>query len=132
MMIGTNKLMIPYFSNSFALYDETEEITQVKLFGNLYLPICFGHNERKEYLLNEQVYSKEEAKELFENKITKFIQTLEEKGVQIIEKNVTINKTAKVWKMKVDFLTIEKTGTLKKTQLEQIQEPIPEAINEGI
>ena len=61
-------------------------------------------------------------KKLFEERIQKFIETLQEKGVQIVEKNVTINKASGVWKMKVDFLAIEKTGTEKKTQLVQVEE----------
>ena len=45
----------------------------------------------------------------------------------IIEKNVTINKVSGVWKMKVDFLAVEKTGTEKKTGLMQIEEgTVPE------
>ena len=59
-------------------------------------------------------------------KIIKFIETLEEKGVQIVEKNVTIDKVSGVWKMKVDFLAVEKTGTPRKTQIVQIQETEPE------
>ncbi len=78
-------------------------------------------------MTEEKIYKKEEVKGLFEEKIQKFIETLQEKGVQIIEKNVTINKTSGVWKMSVDFLAVEKTGTAQKTHLIQVEEdPEPE------
>lgn len=81
----------------------------------------------REYVTRERVYTKEQVKELFEGKIQKFIESLQEKGVQIIEKNVTINKTSGVWKMSVDFLAVEKTGTAQKTHLIQVEEdPEPE------
>lgn len=42
-------------------------------------------------------YSEEEAKTLFDQKISRFLAFLEEKGVQIIEKNVRIDKEGECW-----------------------------------
>ena len=80
----------------------------------------------REYVSEERVYTKDEVKELFEDKIQKFIESLQEKGVQIIEKNVTIDKNAGVWKMKVDFLALEKTGITRKTQTAPLEESAEE------
>ena len=122
LMVHTAKVHLPYFPKKFEAYDLLEEKTQLKLFENYYLPVYIGQNQVKEYVLEDKIYSKEEVKILFEEKIMKFIETLEEKGVQIIEKNVTINKTAGIWKMNVDFLVIEKTGILQNTLLQQVEE----------
>ena len=122
LMVHTAKVHLPYFPKKFEAYDLLEEKTQLKLFENYYLPVYIGQNQVKEYVLEDKFYSKEEVKILFEEKIMKFIETLEEKGVQIIEKNVTINKTAGIWKMNVDFLVIEKTGILQNTLLQQVEE----------
>ena len=76
----------------------------------------------REYVSEERVYTKDEVKELFEDKIQKFIESLQEKGVQIIEKNVTISKASAVWKMNVDFLAVEKTGLSQRTTLLQTED----------
>ncbi len=121
-MFGTKKLKIPSFGKEYEAYDVVEEKKQLRLFENYYLPLYFGHDCAREYVTEQKTYGKDEVKTLFEEKIQKFIESLQEKGVQIIEKNVTINKVSGVWKMKVDFLAVEKTGTEKKTGLTQIEE----------
>ena len=125
-MIGTKKLELPVFGKPYEKQDVVEEKTQLKLFGNFYLPIYLGHDLVREYVSEERVYTKDEVKELFEDKIQKFIESLQEKGVQIIEKNVTIDKNAGVWKMKVDFLALEKTGITRKTQTAPLDESAEE------
>ena len=127
-LIGTKKFKIQVPGNTYENSDLIEEKRQLKLFDNYYLPVYIGENLVREYKIEEKIYTKEEVKMPFEERLQKFIQTLQEKGVQIIEKNVTINKTSGVWKMKVDFLAEEKTGTAKRTTLMQIEEsPEPEA-----
>lgn len=125
LMFGTKKVEIPRFDR-YEKWDEVEEKKQLKLFKNYYLPVYIGHDLVREYVTEDKIYTSNEVKKLFEEKIIKFIETLEEKGVQIVEKNVTINKVSGVWKMKVDFLAVEKTGTPRKTQITQIQETEPE------
>ncbi len=122
IMFGTKKLSLPMIGKGYEAYDVIEEKKQLRLFENYYLPVYIGSDLVREYVVEEKIYSQSEVKKLFEEKIQKFIETLQEKGVQIIEKNVTINKVSGVWKMKVDFLAIEKTGTEKKTWLVQVEE----------
>lgn len=122
IMFGTKKLSLPMIGKGYEAYDVIEEKKQLRLFENYYLPVYIGSDLVREYVVEEKIYSQSEVKKLFEEKIQKFIETLQEKGVQIIEKNVTINKVSGVWKMKVDFLAIEKTGTEKKTWLMQVEE----------
>lgn len=125
IMFGTKKIRMPVWRENYEMYDVVEEKNQLKLFENYYLPVYFGKDIVREYTLQEKVYTKEEIKELFEAKIQNFIESLQEKGVQIIEKNVTISKASAEWKMNVDFLAVEKTGIAKKTQLVQT-ESVPE------
>lgn len=122
IMLGTKKLKIPGYEGEYGEFDVVEEKSQLKVFENYYLPLYFGCDHVREYVTEEKIYQKDQVKELFEGKIQKFIESLQEKGVQIIEKNVTINKVSGVWKMKVDFLAVEKTGTERKTELLQIEE----------
>ncbi len=122
IIFGSRKFEMPFWESKFEESDMVEEKTQLCLFNNYYLPIYVGYDLVREYATEEKVYSKDEVKKIFENKIQKFIETLQEKGVQIIEKNVTINKTSGVWKMNVDFLAVEKIGTEQKTHLMQVEE----------
>ncbi|MBO5055232.1 MAG: sporulation protein YqfD [Lachnospiraceae bacterium] len=119
VMICNRKLQIPVIGKEFEEFDVIDEKKQVSLFGGYELPVYLGYNSMREYVKEEQIYTKEEIKSKFEAKIQKFIQTLEEKGVQIIEKNVTIKKYKGIWNLKVDFDVRENTGTLQKIK------PIP-------
>lgn len=129
LMFGTKKIKLPEFGKKYEQQDVVEEKRQLKLFGNYYLPVYFGRDLVREYVTEERVYTREQVKELFEEKIQKFIESLQEKGVQIIEKNVTIDKNAGVWKMNVDFLALEKTGILKEIRI-PAQEEISEEENQ--
>lgn len=120
IMLGTKKIRIPLPESKYETSDVMEEKTQLRLFKNYYLPVYIGKDIEREYELREKVYTKEEVKELFERKIQNFIESLQEKGVQIIEKNVTISKASSMWKMNVDFLAVEKTGIEEKTRLAEL------------
>lgn len=122
VMVGTRKLKLPEFGRQYETYDVIEEKHQLKLFENYYLPVYVGRDLVREYVTEEKIYEKDEVKKLFEEKLQKFIETLQEKGVQIIEKDVTINKTSGIWRMDVNFQAIERTGTEKKTGLAQVEE----------
>lgn len=94
-------------------YDKFDKVTdkkQVKLLDNFYLPICYGNSVNREYVIKDIIYTEKEVKQLFSEKLSKFVTGLEEKGVQIIRKNVTIKKINKKWRMDMDFQIVEKTG----------------------
>ena len=122
LIIGTRKISLPLLGRKFEKYDVIEEKQQLKIFKNYYLPVYIGSYLVREYEVEEEIYTKEQVKELFESKIQKFIETLQEKGVQIIEKNVTIKRAFGTWKMDADFLAVEKTGISQKTQIIQIED----------
>ncbi len=117
--LGAWEINLPMLLNSYEKYDVVEECEQIQLFGGYRIPVFYGEKQVREYVVEEAIYTKEEIKENFEHKIQKIIQTLEEKGVQIIEKNVTINKYKGIWTLKVDFTVNQKAETLKKVQILQ-------------
>ncbi len=63
----------------------------VRLFDNLYLPVIYGHNDYIGYETVESAYTKEEAGEILKSRFLQFCTTLEEKGVQIMQKDVKID-----------------------------------------
>ena len=91
-------------------FDTVTDKKQVKLLKNFYLPLYYGNSVNREYIVTDNIYTKEEVKIIFSEKLIKYIASLEEKGVQITKKNVTINKGQKSWQMDMDFQVVEKTG----------------------
>ncbi|MGN0350407.1 MAG: sporulation protein YqfD, partial [Roseburia sp.] len=121
LMIFEKKIALPIIGNNYELFDSIENQKQLILFGGFKLPVFFGKTKIREYTEEEMTYTKDEIKTKFEEKILKFIQTLEEKGVQIIEKNVTIKKYKGTWTMKVDFEVNESAGKAQKTEIRPLE-----------
>ncbi|MBD5542467.1 MAG: sporulation protein YqfD [Lachnospiraceae bacterium] len=63
----------------------------VKLLDNLYLPIIYGHNDYIGYEMTESTYTREEAVNILNDRFLRFCTNLEEKGVQIMKKDVKID-----------------------------------------
>lgn len=92
---------------------------QVKLLESLYLPIYYGTVERREYQLQYQNYTKEEMQEQLLAQLEKNILCLQEKGVQIIEKNVKMEKNRRGYELNASLLVVKPTGEQQKTMLEE-------------
>ena len=102
-------------------FEKSECVVSEKRFEPLkdfYLPISYGSYDCREYVLVDKKYTQEQAKKLCEKKLERIIQTLEEKGVQILQKNVKIKKGSGYYEMQADFTVVEKTGVLSETQIE--------------
>ena len=74
----------------FANYDVVEENHKLRLGHTYYLPVSFTINERREYTPVLVAYSEEEAKERANERLQRFMDSLSEKEVEIMENNVTI------------------------------------------
>jgi len=90
--------------------DVTENRKQLEALDQWFLPFFYGVDCYTEYNPVKAKYTKEEVKEHLGEEINTFIRSLEEKGVQFIEKDVKIEKGNLQWKVIADFLVIEKTG----------------------
>lgn len=106
----------------YTAYDSSEEKKQVQLLDHLYLPFTYGHKIIKEYEITEQKHTEEEMKTLMQEEWDKIITTLDEKGVQIAEKNVTIKKNDKKWVLTAHMQLEEAAVKLVPTSIE----PVPE------
>ncbi len=94
------------------------------MFDKLDIPIYSGCYVYREYQNVEHKYTPEEAKTLLKEKLMLFLSTLEEKGVQIIEKNVKIDTNATGWILQGDFLVQEPVG--KRTPTNRGEESVNE------
>lgn len=111
----------------YAAYDSSEEKKQVQLLDHLYLPFSYGQKTVREYEIIEQKHTEEEMKTLMQEEWDKIISTLEEKGVQIAEKNVTIKKNDTEWVLTAHMQLEESAVELVPTSIEPVAEdPIQE------
>lgn len=95
-------------------WDYVTEEQQVRLFGNFYLPVFVGTIKGREMEEYERPYTEEEILELAADYNRRFAENLKEKGVQILENDDRIERSAGNCILK---------GRL--TVLEQIGQPVP-------
>lgn len=109
-------------------YDVLGEKKQVQLLDHLFLPAYYGMKYAKEYTLVEKKYTEDEMQQIMEEEWSKILQTLEEKGVEITEKNGTIRKNEDKWVLNVRMNLVE--AAVKKVSSTTQQIPITESEEE--
>ncbi len=82
----------PFFKNPYEDYEIVSDSRQLHLTDNFYLPIYLKVTKVEECETKQCEYTKEEAKELAKKHFLHYLANLEEKGIQISEKNVMIEK----------------------------------------
>ncbi|MCD8020238.1 MAG: sporulation protein YqfD, partial [Clostridiales bacterium] len=87
-----SSLLPALFGNGedYAYYDEETVQTMLHIGSQLYLPLTFYATARRECDITEKIYTEAEAKEEAENRLSIFLKEYEEKGVEILKKNVKI------------------------------------------
>lgn len=101
-------------------WDYILQENQLKLLGDFYLPVYYGTIQGLEMEEYECLYTDQELKRLSEDYNRRFAENLQEKGVQILENNDRIKRSA-------DSCILE--GQL--TVLEEIQKTVPAAEHES-
>lgn len=94
----------------FLLYDSVIKANRPLVFEKLSIPVYLGSYTYREYLNVEYEYTLDQAETLLTKKIIAFLKELEEKGVQIIEKNVKIDSSGGKWTIDGEFLVRELVG----------------------
>lgn len=100
----------------FLVYDSVIRETRPLMLERLSLPAFWGTVTYREYQNTEYKYTEEEAKAHLNQKLMDFLTELEEKGVQIIEKNVRIEKGGDAWVLTGQFLVQEPVGKSAPTE----------------
>ena len=107
---------------SYLVYDTVIQENTHQLFKDLKIPVLWGVYTHREYMNMESLYTEKEATELLQEKFLKFLDTLSEKGVQIIQKDVKIVKDNDVWTATGEIIVAEPVTTLKKVELPEVLE----------
>lgn len=92
------------------LYDSLKDEKQIKILEDFYLPIFYGKLEHKEYTNMSKIYTSAQMKSILSERFQSFCATLEEKGVEILEKNVTIDSVHNGMKASGTLTVIEQGG----------------------
>jgi len=107
--IGEKEWKLPE-DRPFLVYDSVIRESRPLIFQKLSIPVYTGCYTHREYRNVEYEYTWEEAKTLLNQKIFSFIERLEQKGVQIIEKDVKIDTYDDRWVVEGEFLLQEPVG----------------------
>ena len=99
----------------FLVYDSVIRESRPLILEKLSIPIYWGSNTNREYQNVEHEYTLKEAQELLKEKLVLFLTSLEEKGVQIIEKDVKIDTDSSSWVISGEFLVQEPVGVVQET-----------------
>lgn len=94
----------------FLTYDSVIKESRPLVFDKLSIPIYFGCYTHREYQNTEHEYTLEQAQQILNEKLNTFLISLDEKGVQIIEKNVKIDTNSGTWVIEGEFLVQEPIG----------------------
>ena len=79
----------------YELYDIITDLGQGRILNDFYLPLYYGKITYREYRFEDVSYTDSEGKVLLRYEFEKFCKTLQQKGVQIVEKNVKIEKNGR-------------------------------------
>lgn len=123
---GEKEVALRFRKVPYAFYDTSEEKKQVQLLDHLYLPLYYGKRTVREYEIVPKMHTEAEMKTLLQEQFRKIIATLNEKGVQITEKNVTIKKNDKKWVLYARMQLEESAVKLVPT----VTEPVDESTQE--
>lgn len=124
--IGDKTLNFHWFLPSYEKSEMIQSFHQIELWEYFYLPVWFGMGEQKEYVLNRVKLDKSVLEaQLYEN-LTLFLKSLEEKGVQNIQKDVKISTSGSML-----ILSGELTFTNSNMLREEINASIGTELTDG-
>lgn len=84
------KITCGFGQNRFTQYEKVADYHPLKLNEDFYLPIGWYKNTYEEYVIKQENHSKKELKTIAAEKLNRYLADLEEKNIQILEKNVII------------------------------------------
>lgn len=114
---------------SYRFYDKESEKEQLCVMENFYLPFYIQTDIYREYRMKNHKIDKKEAKKMAADNLELFLSKLEEKGLQIIEKNVMMDKEKNSYIFQGTVLTKEKLESYRVTK--QLEVPKEEGTVEN-
>ena len=107
-------------------YDSILDTCSVKALEYMHIPCTLGRITYREYQKTEYSYTTQEAKTVLQKKILDFLESLDEKGVQIISKDVKIETKRAGWTVHGVLTVKEAIGESVDTVIESAMDPAAE------
>lgn len=123
-------ITLPALGSGFTCADKTTDYKQLRLHGDFYLPLGIYCSTLKEYRMEQEIYTKEQAEAVATEKFNIYLSHLEEKNIQILEKNVIIDMDDKNCIMEGSVKVRKKAALRQET--EQLIVPDTEDTEEGL
>lgn len=90
--VPSSVLKNPLFHVSYDDYEMTADTYQLHITDNFYLPIWFTKQTYHEIKKENRTHSEKEIRQIATKNLNNYLKDLEEKGIQIIAKNVIIKR----------------------------------------
>lgn len=116
-MIETPSLF-PAYEHAHVL----EDCTQIHLTKNFYLPLYVGKKEYREYEIVTVENQESDAKQIAQTHLDQYLDKLAENGVQIISKNVIMNRGTSDYQISGEIKACESIGKQVETERKEIQQ----------
>ena len=107
----------PIFRLKDGLYEKSEHVFQLHMTDHFFLPVSFLRYDYDKYRIAEKKYTDEEATKLAERHFSQYLSNLEEKGIQIIEKDVMIEKLNQKYVVKGTVTVYESIVSYEPAQI---------------
>lgn len=107
------------FSPGYDKYETLLSDTQIKVNENFYLPVHYGLITNTEYQEESAQYTQQEAQAVLDKNLGYFLADLEEKGVQILEKDVKMYKDSREYIYRGVITVLESAYTQAEITLPQ-------------
>lgn len=120
VQVGDVVIKNPFLSVPEGLYDETVENIQLRLGENFYLPLFMKKIKYQSYVLETKEYTEEEVKKVAEAHFLQYLSNLEEKGIQITEKNVMIKRVNQNYLVSGTVTAVESIVSYQPTEIRSI------------
>lgn len=111
-----------FMHNKFKYKETYTSESRLRLGEHFYFPLSYGKMKVKEYKPERKKRSDKEIQRILSEEFQNFCKDLEEKGVEIIEKDVKIYKGSKTAKAKGKLTLIKSEKMRKDTTILQIKE----------
>jgi len=106
----------------FLQYDVVTKTFQPEILNKLNIPLYAGNIQYREYYYLEQKYSYDQAENSLNKKLEQFLNSLQEKGVQIIAKDVKISNNSNSFIQSGNITVISPINTKQPTIRENIMD----------
>lgn len=120
----------PFFQCPYENYNICTKENQLHFTDNFYVPIYWYTDCYEEYEIKELEYTNDEVKRLAEEHLLQYLTNLEEKGIQILEKNVMIEKNYQRYEIKGTIKAYESIVSFQPTEILEMNIEERQQVNE--